>query len=73
MVMLGQPQRKKLSSQNLKRYRNKNLCFGCGQKGHQKTNCPQKGDQKKKKVTAVVQEVQEDPKKLLGKDSDLEE
>ena len=73
MVMLGQPQRKRLSLQDLKRYRNKNLCFGCGQGGHQRTNCPQKGGQKKKNITAMVQEVQEDPEELLRKDSNSEE
>ena len=73
MVMLGQPQRKRLSPQDLKRYQDKNLCFGCDQEGHQRTDFPQKGSQKKKKITAVVQEVQEDSEELSGKDSNLEE
>ena len=45
MITLGQPQRKRLSPQDLKRHCNKNLCFDCGPKGYQRTDCPQKGGQ----------------------------
>ena len=73
MVMLGQPQHKRLSPQELKNYEDKNLCFGCGQKGHCNTDCPQKSSQKRKKVLAAIQEVQDDQEELLGKDSNSEE
>ena len=73
MVTLGQPQRKRLSPQDLKRYRDKKFCFECGQESHCRTDCPQKGSQKKKKVSAAVQKVQDDQEELLEKDSDLEE
>ena len=69
IVTLRQTPRKRLSPQDLKKYRDKNLCFGCGQKGRRKTDCLQKNKEKKKKVSAAVQEVQEDRKELLGKDS----
>ena len=72
MVMLRQQQRKRLSPQDLKRYWDKNLCFGCGQESYRRTDCFQKGSQKKKKILAAVQEVQEDQKELLGKDRNLE-
>ena len=73
MVTLGQQQRKRLSPQDLKKYWDKNLCFGCGQEDYHRTNCPQKGSQKKKKVSAAVQELQEHQEKLLGKNSNWEE
>ena len=72
-VMSGQTQRKQLSSQDLKRYQDKNLCFRCGQGGHCRIDCPQKNSQKKKKVSVAVQEVQDDQEELLEKDNDLEE
>ena len=72
-VTLRQTQRKRLSRQDLKKYLDKKLCFGCGQEGYHRIDCPQKSSQKKKKVSAAVQEVQEDQEELLGKDSDLEE
>ena len=67
MVMLRQQQRKRLSPQDLKKYWDKNLCFGCGQESYHRTDCLQKGNQKKKKILAAVQEVQEDQEELLGK------
>ena len=73
MVTSRQPQRTRLSSQELKKYWDKTLCFEYGQEGYQRTDCPQKGGQKKKKVKAMVQEVQENPEELLGKNSDSEE
>ena len=72
-ITLGQSQQKRLSPQDLKKYQDKKLRFGCGQEGDCRTDCPQKNSSKKKKVSAVVQEVPEDPEELLGKDSDLEE
>ena len=73
MVTLGQPQHKRLSLQDLKRYWDKNFCFGCGQEGHRRTDCPQKGSQKKKKVSAVAQEVQENQEELSEKHSNSKE
>ena len=66
-VTLGQTQRKQLSPQDLKRYWDKNLCFGCGQEGHHMIDCPQKNSPKTKNVSAAVQEAQEDQKELLEK------
>ena len=72
-VTPGQTHCKQLSPQGLKKYQDKNFCYGCGQERYHRTYCPQKNSQKKKKVSAAVQEVQKDQEELLGKNNNSEE